>query len=102
MQTLSGQTVVCASDGVVTAGVTDDLVLLDVKHSIYYGLTETGAFIWQLLQEPRSVEEIERLVLAEYQDVAKERAEAEVHDLLEDLARHDLIVTRRSSRTGTT
>ena len=68
----------------------DEAVVLQLKDGVYYGLNEVGTTIWNFLQEQRSVEEIQRHVLEQY-DVTPERCEEEVQEFLENLADAGLI-----------
>jgi len=50
----------------LAAEVDGELVMLDPATSRYYGLADTGMRIWQLLETPRSVEEITAVLVEEY------------------------------------
>ncbi|GAA0540594.1 hypothetical protein GCM10008994_14600 [Halorubrum ejinorense] len=56
----------------------------------YYGLNEVATFVWELLEEPRSVEELCRTVAENY-DVEYSHCRSDVEDLLVDLAEKDLV-----------
>ncbi|CDX26552.1 Hymidylate synthase [Mesorhizobium sp. ORS 3324] len=62
----------------------DGLALLHLKSNIYYSLNGVGAYIWELIQEPRSMPDIRSAVLARY-DVDAERCKADVEGLLKGL-----------------
>jgi translation initiation factor 2 beta subunit (eIF-2beta)/eIF-5 len=57
---------------------------------MYYGLDDVGARVWQLIQEPTVVKEIQATILEEY-GVEPERGERDVLALLQDLANEGLI-----------
>ena len=42
----------------VSCEVADEVVVLDVKAGIHYGLNSVGARIWDLIREPRTVDQI--------------------------------------------
>ncbi|TPL04814.1 PqqD family protein [Mesorhizobium sp. B2-4-14] len=67
----------------------DGLALLDLKSNIYYSLNGVGAFIWELIQDPRSIADIRGAVLARY-NVDAERCNADVDALLKGLAENGL------------
>jgi Coenzyme PQQ synthesis protein D (PqqD) len=52
---------------------------------MYYGLNEVGARIWELVQEPRKVEEIQAVILDEY-EVDPASGKRDVLALLQQLA----------------
>ena len=61
------------------------LALLHLRSNIYYSLNGVGAYIWELIQEPRSPADIRNAILARY-DVDAERCKADVERLLSRLA----------------
>ena len=68
----------------------DGVALLDLKSNIYFSLNSVGAFIWDLIQEPKPILEIRNAVLARY-NVDAERCKADVDGLLRGLAIHGLV-----------
>jgi hypothetical protein len=83
-----------ASQDQVSADLSSDLsgqvVILGLKDGIYYELNEVGARIWNLIQQPRSVQSIIDTLLEEY-DVSAAQCEADVLTLAEDMAGRGLI-----------
>ncbi|MBZ9739624.1 MULTISPECIES: PqqD family protein [unclassified Mesorhizobium] len=65
------------------------LALLNLKSNIYYSLNGVGAFIWELIQEPRPIADIRGAVLARY-NVDPDRCKADVDALLKGLAENGL------------
>jgi hypothetical protein len=55
---LAATTVLKKSDHQVSCNLNDEVAILDIKNALYFGLNDVGAHIWQLLDEPRSVEQI--------------------------------------------
>jgi hypothetical protein len=74
----------------VSTGVEEDVVVLSLKDSTYYGLNPVGARIWELLGETRTVESIVETLLAEY-EVERSECEADVFELVGELAKHGLV-----------
>jgi hypothetical protein len=68
----------------------DDVVILGLRDTVYYGLSATGTRIWQLLQAGSSVGHIVTSIVAEY-DVTRERAAADLQALLADLEASGLV-----------
>jgi hypothetical protein len=56
--------------GVAWRKVVDDMVLLDVEHSVYHGLNQTGALVWEGLAEHSSVGDLIDRVAQAYPDDA--------------------------------
>ena len=86
---LSRLFVVAAKDQ-ISRDLDGEAVILNLKSGKYCGLSEVGAHIWQLLQEPTSVKEIRDTLLKEY-EVEQDRCERELLALLQDLADNGLI-----------
>ena len=74
----------------VSCELDGEAAILDLKQGIYYGLNPVGATVWALISEPRSVAEIHRALLAQY-DVTPEQCERDLLELLGDLAERGLI-----------
>ena len=65
------------------------MVILNLDSGMYFGLNAVGARIWNLIQEPRSVQDIRDLLLEEY-EVDPERCENDLLALLHGLAAEGL------------
>jgi len=76
--------VLVAADGVLVSDVEDELVMLDQESDEYYGLNPVGAFLWDRLEEPQTVRELEAATASEF-DVARDRCRDDVRAFLADL-----------------
>lgn len=74
---------------VLFSDVGDDLVALDVARGLCFGMNDVSAFVWKLIESPRSVDDICTRLLEEY-DVAPAQCHSEVSDFLELLVREGL------------
>lgn len=92
LDSADGEVVVEARKEILEAEVDDEAVMLDGNSGTYYGLNAVGRRIWELIQEPRSVTEISRIITSEY-DVDEETFEKDLRSYLEDLAEEELIET---------
>jgi hypothetical protein len=73
----------------------DEVIILGLDDSMYYGLSGAGARIWELLQAPRAIEEIVTTIAAEF-DVERGRVESDLDTLLADLQSRGLIAITRT------
>jgi hypothetical protein len=91
---LNKNSVLVASQDQVSADLSSDVassvVLLNLKNGVYYELKEVGTRIWNLIQQPRSIQSILDILVEEY-EVDAERCEADLLALADDLAKHGLI-----------
>ena len=84
------KSVVRASPHQVSSELGGETVILDLNKSVYHGLDATGAYIWNLIQQGKSVQQIRDSMLEEF-DVEAERCEADLLALLQELAESGLI-----------
>ncbi|TPN89768.1 PqqD family protein [Mesorhizobium sp. CU2] len=75
---------VVATGDAVACEFGSGLALLHLKSNVYYSLNGVGAFVWEQIQEPRSMLDIRNAVLARY-SVDAERCKADVEGLLKGL-----------------
>ena len=87
-------TVVVAAD-VLVSDFADEVVILNLRDGVYYGLEEVGARIWQLLQHPVTVTDICGALLSEY-DLESERCISDVRALVTELAAKGLVEIREA------
>jgi len=67
----------------------DEIILFNLEHGNYYSLDEVGIRIWDLCDGSRQVSEIAAIISNEY-DVPVDVAQADVLELLADLAEEKL------------
>ena len=87
---ISSDTTVVVKERLVSADLGEEVILLHLENGLYYGLGNTGARIWQMLQQPVKVGEIERVLLEEY-DIDPDTCHAGVVDLLNKLVEENLV-----------
>jgi len=87
---VSGRSTVVVAKEQVSCDLAGEAAILNLKNGVYYGLDPVGARIWNLLQEPRIVNEIGEALLKEY-DVESDRCESDLLALLQKLAAEGLI-----------
>jgi hypothetical protein len=90
MSRVTQQSTVVASERQVSSDLGGEAVILQLESGVYHGLNEVGAAIWALLREPRTVEEIQEAILAEFA-VDAERCQRDVLSLLRGLEAEGLI-----------
>ncbi len=87
---LRASTVVVAVDELLSGEFETETVVLDLRNGVYYGLEGTGARIWQLLKEARTLGALADALVAEY-DVEPKRCAEDLQALLQDLLDRGLI-----------
>jgi len=74
----------------LSSDLTGETIILNSKSGVYFGLNAVGASIWNLIQEPKTVKEIQDAILAKYQ-VEPEQCESDILALLQDMQTEGLI-----------
>ena len=87
--------VVCATKHQVSSRLDDEVAILELERGVYYGLSRVGVRIWDLIQEPTRVRDVEDRLVSEY-DVDAERCRADLLALLDSLKEAGLVEERRA------
>src|SRR4051794_24893754 len=87
---IDGTTVWTASRNVVGCEVEGEMVLLDLQSGTYFGLNHVGAEIWNQIQQKKTLDEIQEVLLSRYR-VAPEVCRAEVIALVSNLSERGLV-----------
>jgi Coenzyme PQQ synthesis protein D (PqqD) len=95
-KTISDRSVVVATKDQVSCDLAGEVAILNVKSGVYYGLDPVGARIWNLMQEPREVVEIQNTITGEY-DVDPEQCSRDLMSLLQKLLAEGLIEVKAGS-----
>ena len=74
------------------SNLNDEAVILSLKNGKYYGLNAVGGSIWGAIQERRTLEQIETIIMSEY-DVDSATCRNEVRTFLETMLAEELIET---------
>ncbi len=82
--------VVAVTQGQISSDLAGESVILDLTSGVYYGLNEVGAKIWQLIQQPCTIQAIQHSLLQEY-DVDPQICTQDLLQLLQELQAAGLI-----------
>jgi hypothetical protein len=89
---LSRSSTVVATGNQACCSLAEEAVILDLKAGMYYGLNSVGARVWNLIQQPRTVQQVRDAIMEEY-DVDPDRCERDLLVLLQDLVGRELVRT---------
>jgi hypothetical protein len=87
---LSLSTRVKIRDDVLFRELQDELVMLELKQGVYFGLDAIGTRIWHLLHGQRSLGEVLATLVQEY-DVAEAQGAEDLLGLVGQLREHGLL-----------
>ena len=91
--TISLRTTVVATSEQVSTRLEDETVLLELKKGTYYGLNAVGTLIWEMVQQPQSIEALYCAVVERY-DVEPETCKRDVLRLIEEMQVAGLVEIR--------
>ena len=94
---LNSTDILVAASDQVSCDIGSQMAILNLKSGIYYGLDSVGSRIWEMVQTPRQLGEVEAALLAEY-DVRPEQLEPDVRGLCKKLFKAGLIEIRDEKR----
>jgi hypothetical protein len=89
-RSISTNSKIVVSQDQVSCDLSGEAAILNLKSGVYFGLNTVGASIWKLIQEPKSVKEIQAAIREEY-EVEPDQCERDVLALLQELSNHELI-----------
>jgi DNA-directed RNA polymerase delta subunit len=69
----------------------DETVMMDIDNGEYLGINSVGTDIWNLLQEPISVQELIKKMLDIY-EVSEEECTAEINAFLSRMIKQNMLV----------
>jgi Coenzyme PQQ synthesis protein D (PqqD) len=74
----------------VSCDLSGEAVILNMNSGMYYGVDEIGAFIWGVIEEPHTLEDLRETILSAYQ-VDRETCNRDVMAFLIDMHTAGLI-----------
>jgi hypothetical protein len=77
-------------DGVVWRELEGEVILLDLRSSMYFTLNDTGRLLWDALARPSTFASLSNSIVEAY-GVADAQAAADVQAFLADLVEHELL-----------
>ena len=98
---LTGNCVVKAAPDQVCSDLGGETVILNLKSGTYYGLNPTGTFVWNLIQEPKTIEDLRTAILSEY-EVDAAVCDRDLKSLLQKLMEQSMIevIDAKNIKTG--
>lgn len=88
--TILPDTVLVRNSNQLYSEVDNEIVMLSVDTSEYYGLNEVGSVIWSILEKPKSLYEIIDYLVLKY-DVERSVCELEIMPFIDNLLESGVI-----------
>ena len=86
----TGSAVITAEKDVVSCELGDGSALLDMRSGTYFSVNAVGAYVWELLDSPRTFSDLRDAIVERY-DVAPDRCEQDLAVLCDQLAEAELV-----------
>ncbi|WP_414622907.1 PqqD family peptide modification chaperone [Calothrix sp. CCY 0018] len=64
---ISENSIVISVKNQISSDLGGEAVILNMNTGIYHGLNEVGAFVWNLIEQPQVVKDIQQMLLQEYE-----------------------------------
>ena len=90
MTKISIDSTVVVVDEIVSCDLDGEAAILNIKDGVYYGLDPIGAKIWNLIQNPRTLNEVVEKIWEGY-DVEKDQCKDDIFELIEELLNNGLV-----------
>jgi hypothetical protein len=91
--TLSRSSIVCCTEENLSCGLQGEAIVLNLESGVYFGMNPLAARIWELIQQPSTVEDVHKQLLDEY-DVDAGQCEADLLSFLEQLRKNNLLTIK--------
>jgi len=93
---ISMQTIVVAVADQVSCRLDEETVLLELRNGNYYGLNSVGTVIWEMIQQPKSVEAVCSAIQEQY-SVDSETCSRDVLRVIQELRGAGLVEFRQGA-----
>jgi hypothetical protein len=93
---MNPSTIVKQSKDQASCRLNDEVAILNLQSTMYFGLDEVGAYIWEALNEPRPVSEICSMVLDSF-EVDPERCRVDIFNFITKLEKEGLVELEEAS-----
>lgn len=88
---ITPDSIVVAAKDQISTRVDDEAALLNLKTGVYFGLDPMGAYIWQMLDEPVSVQALTTRLQEDYSNIDAEIVASDLRVFLEQMLEAGLV-----------
>lgn len=80
-------------EGLLFNKIDNEIVMLSVKNSEYYGMNKIGSRIWEMLEQPKTIRQLIASLLEQY-EVTEEKCRKDALTFLKKLDEKKLLIIR--------
>ncbi|MBF0546408.1 MAG: PqqD family protein [Candidatus Riflebacteria bacterium] len=84
-------TTISRSDNIVVGLVDKDMMVANIENGKYCQLNETGNLIWELLESPKTVDELCNLLIKDFR-VSKENCQNDIISFLKEMVDRKIVL----------
>jgi hypothetical protein len=88
---ITTDSIVVAAKDQISTRVDDEAALLNLKTGVYFGLDPMGAYIWQMLREPVSVQTLTARLQEDYSNIDAEIVANDLRVFLDQMLEAGLV-----------
>jgi hypothetical protein len=90
METIKPQTYIKRNPEMVTSNIDGEIVMMSIDQGEYYGLDEIGSRIWELLENPITLEQLINKLIEEF-EVDEETCKSDTLDFLNQMLEKNIV-----------
>ncbi len=90
MKEITKNSIICRSTEVVFNKLDEEIMMMSIENSEYYGLDNIGSRVWEILANPSTFSQIIEILMKEF-EVTEENCFADVKEFLKSLDEKKLI-----------
>lgn len=88
---LNPESTIQRNNDILTSDLDGEKVMMSIRFGEYYGLGQTGSFIWDQLEKPVKIKDLVDLIVSKY-NVTKEKCLKDTMPFLNDLVEKELVI----------
>ena len=84
-------TIIQRDNDILASDLDGEKVMMSIKRGEYFGLGKTGTFIWNNIEQPISINNLVRIIIAKYK-ISEDKCLTDIIPFIEDLVEKELII----------
>lgn len=78
------------NDQIIDGELDDNQIMMHIGKGKYFGLNPVGKRIWELIRQPKTLDELTAILLSEY-NISKKQCQQETLKFLRNAVKYDII-----------
>jgi hypothetical protein len=90
-KTIQLETMVQRNNELLASSIGDEVVMMSIENSAYYGLDPIGSKIWEMITEPRQVSDLCEQLMEQF-EVSEQECQRDVLNFLNQMLEENMLV----------